>query len=112
MQRAPITETLATAALAAAALLLADLALATTQQVSQRNRSFQPGAVTLAAGEPLRILNDDGELLHHVQVTEGFRFDSGEQEPGRTIEIRFPGAGSYVVRCAIHPRMRLAVTVR
>lgn len=111
-RRTRATEWLATTALAATAMLFASWSVAATQLVSQRNRSFQPAAVTIGAGHVLRILNDDGELLHHVQVTEGFRFDSGEQEPGRTIEIRFPGAGTYTVRCAIHPRMRLAVTVQ
>ncbi len=81
--------------------------------VTQKNRSFQPGAVELAQGQVLHILNDDGQLMHHAYVASpSFDFDSGEQLPGATVDIRFPGQGQWVVLCGIHPKMRLNVTVR
>ena len=80
---------------------------------TQKNRTFQPGAVELAPGETLRILNDDGPLLHHVSIrSERFNFDSGEQKPGATVDIVFPDLGSFTVLCGIHPKMRMTVTVR
>jgi plastocyanin len=81
--------------------------------VSQRGRMFDPGEVTLRAGEALKIVNNDGDLLHHAYVeAPGFKFDSGEQEPGQSVSIRFPEAGAYEVLCGIHPKMRLKVTVK
>ncbi len=104
------------AAIAFAALLLGLAANAGAQRtvpISQKGRAFVPAEVTMAQADVLAILNDDGHLLHHVQIEASrFRFDSGEQEPGQTVLVRFPTPGTYLVRCGIHPRMRLAVTVR
>jgi len=81
--------------------------------VTQSNRMFQPSQVEVARGGTIRFVNDDGQLLHHVYSTSpSFDFDSGEQAPGRAIEERFTIAGTFVVLCGIHPKMRLAVTVR
>lgn len=81
--------------------------------VTQSNRTFQPRQIEMARGGTIRFVNDDGQLLHHIYSTSpSFSFDSGEQEPGKTIEKRFTIAGTFTVLCGIHPKMRLAVTVR
>ncbi len=81
--------------------------------VTQANRRFQPQQIEVARGGTIRFVNDDGQLLHHVYSTSpSFDFDSGEQEPGKAIEARFPVAGTFTVLCGIHPKMRLVVTVR
>ena len=81
--------------------------------VTQQNRKFQPPQIEVARGGTIRFVNDDGELLHHVYSTSpDFGFDSGEQEPGKAIEERFPVPGTFTVLCGIHPKMRLVVTVR
>lgn len=81
--------------------------------VTQQNRKFQPSQIEVARGGTIRFVNDDGQLLHHVYSTSpAFGFDSGEQEPGKTIEERFLVPGTFTVLCGIHPKMRLVVTVR
>lgn len=81
--------------------------------VTQANRRFQPQQVEVERGGAVRFVNDDGQLLHHLYSTSpAFSFDSGEQEPGRIVEERFPVAGTFIVLCGIHPKMRLVVTVR
>ena len=58
-------------------------------------------------------MNDDGDLIHHVQLAaDGFGFDSGEQPSGTKTDVRFTKAGTFTVLCGIHPRMKLAVNVR
>ncbi len=80
--------------------------------VTQANRKFQPQQIEVARGGTVRFVNDDGQLLHHIYSTSpAFSFDSGEQEPGKTVEERFPVAGTFTVLCGIHPKMRLLVTV-
>lgn len=80
--------------------------------ISQKGRAFMPAAVTLTKGDTLAIRNDD-EYIHQVYVdSPGFKFDSGEQDIGQTVHITFPVAGSFQVLCAIHPKMRLDVTVK
>ena len=81
--------------------------------ISQKGRAFTPGEVTIPRGETVQILNDDGDLRHHVYVdSEKFAFDSGDQEPGSKTSIAFPIAGNFEVLCAIHPKMKLVVRVK
>ena len=81
--------------------------------ITQKNRAFDPGTVEIDKGQTLHIVNDDGQLMHHAYVaSSNFNFDSGEQLPGTAVDIQFPGLGRYFVLCGIHPKMRLAVTVR
>lgn len=79
--------------------------------ISQKSRKYAPGSVTIKTGDILRIVNDD-IFLHHAFVDEeALQYDSGSMEEGETRDIEFTDAGNYQVRCAIHPRMRLDVTV-
>lgn len=103
----------------AAAMVVSGAAIATQELaanavlVTQKIRAFQPGTVELGKDQFLHIVNDDGQLMHHVYVASSkFSFDSGEQLPGAAVDIQFPALGAYVVLCAIHPKMRLNVIVR
>jgi plastocyanin len=81
--------------------------------ISQKGREFHPGEVTIKRGETIRIVNDDGDLLHHAYVDSAkFSFDSGDQKPGSVTPITFPVAGDFDVLCAIHPKMLLTVHVQ
>ena len=81
--------------------------------ISQKGRMFNPGSVSLAKGEALVIVNDDGDLLHHAYVeSDDFNYDSGDQQPGSRARIVFPSSGDYKVLCGIHPKMKLLVHVR
>ncbi len=81
--------------------------------VSQQARMFHPDRLEIAKGDTVAILNDDGELLHHAYVeSDTFSYDSGEQNPGSISDIRFTKSGTFTVRCRIHPRMALIVTVK
>jgi plastocyanin len=89
---------------------------ATAQQVltvTQKRRTFTPKEVTIDAGSTVLFVNDDGELLHHVFARNPqFSFDLGEQPAGSQTLVRFTTRGTFQVRCEIHPRMQLDVTVR
>jgi plastocyanin len=81
-------------------------------QISQKNREFQPGQITINRGEAVRFINDDGDLLHHAYLkSPTFQFDSQDQKPGSSFTVAFPVVGSFTVRCAIHPKMKLIVRV-
>jgi len=97
---------------AAVVLLLGGAAFAATGQVvSQKGKTFGPAMIAVKTGETVRIANDD-DIVHHVYVNaEAISFDSGHQSKGETVAIRFTRAGTYEVRCAIHPKMKLFVTV-
>ncbi len=94
------------------ACFLAGGASAAVHSASQRGRAFLPKDLALAAGDQLTIVNDD-EFTHQVYVqADGFNFDSGEQEPGKSATITFAKSGAFDVLCRIHPKMKLRVTVK
>ena len=80
--------------------------------VSQRDRAFTAASITVPLGGVLKVDNDD-EFVHQVYINAPtMTYESDEQEPGKSIDIRFTKAGTFEVRCHIHPRMLLQVTVR
>jgi cytochrome c peroxidase len=79
--------------------------------VSQDDKAFHPTHVALPRGGRLWIVNNDTRT-HNVRIFDpALDFDSGAQEPGETVEIGFPAAGSFLVFCGIHPKMELYVDV-
>jgi plastocyanin len=77
--------------------------------ISQKGRAFRPAEVTIARNESLSFTNEDS-FIHQVYV-DGL-FDSQEQAPGEVLNETFPRAGTFRVRCHIHPTMRLIVHVK
>jgi cytochrome c peroxidase len=79
--------------------------------VSQDEKQFHPKHIALKRGARLWIVNNDIRT-HNVRIFDpAFDFDSGAQEPGETVQIAFPKAGSFLVFCGIHPKMELYVDV-
>ncbi len=79
--------------------------------VSQAGRAFSVASVHIARGDSIHFTNND-RFDHQVYVdAPGFKFQSAEQAPGETAEVKFTAAGTFDVQCQIHPRMHLAVTV-
>jgi plastocyanin len=101
------------ASVLSAALLLAATTVfaATLYHVAQRNRAFSMDQITLARGDSIAF-SDEDEFLHQIYVdSRQMDFDSAEQHPGETITVSFPHAGTFPVRCHIHPKMLLTVHV-
>ena len=80
--------------------------------VVQTNRSFNPDVIEVAKDTIIHFANED-EFIHQIYVkSDTTNFDSAEQVPGTTIDIPFNADGTFEVRCHIHPKMRLTVTVK
>ena len=91
-------------------LLLPGSALAAGDHViSQKGRAFHPTEVAIARGETLTFTNEDS-FIHQIYV-DGL-FDSEEKAPGENLNETFPTAGTFQVRCHIHPTMRMTVRVK
>ncbi len=99
--------------IAAVALLIGAAAFADgANTIVQTNRAFHPGEITIARGTVLDFSNQD-EFIHQIYVdSPGFGYDSEEQSPGEVFHITFPTAGTFAVRCHIHPKMLLTVHVK
>jgi plastocyanin len=80
--------------------------------IVQSGRAFHPGEVTLNHGETLVFSNRD-EFIHQIYVkSDAMSFDSDEQPPGQDVPVKFGAAGTFEVRCHIHPKMALTVHVK
>ena len=91
-------------------LLLPVPALAAGEHVvSQKGRAFRPSEMTINRGESLTFTNEDS-FIHQIYV-DGL-FDSEEMAPGENLTETFPRAGTFQVRCHIHPTMRMTVHVK
>jgi plastocyanin len=77
-------------------------------EIVQKNRMFHTKEIEVTHSDVLRFINAD-EFLHQIYVkSPDFSFESDEQPPGKNIDIKFP-AGTFEVRCRIHPKMLLVV---
>lgn len=80
--------------------------------VGQKDRIFSPGELTVRKGDTVTFLNDDFYGHNVYSETPGFAFDVGLQPPEEKRSISFDKTGVVDVRCRIHPRMRLTITVK
>lgn len=101
-------------ALAALGVLIVGYSLAHAAQVGidQINQKFSQSSLTIKAGDTVNYKNGD-DVTHNINVTspDGDTDDKGLQKPGETIAQTFAKPGEYDVRCSIHPKMHMKVTV-
>lgn len=90
---------------------LAATAWAATLTVEQRDRSFGIAELVVKVGDTVTFINNDIYGHNVYSETKGAEFDIGLQEPGETLDVTFEEAVIAKVRCRIHPRMRLRITV-
>ncbi len=101
----------------AAALLatgFSTLAIAGETDIIQAGQAFSETDISVKAGDHVKFLNQD-DVKHNILVQAGDDDDDakdmGLQAPGQSIDVPFDKAGKFLVRCHIHPGMKLAVTV-
>lgn len=86
-------------------------ALAANQVIHQKGRVFSSENVTIKKGDALTYVNDDSIPHNIMSATKGSEFNLGSQAPGMSTDVTFKEAGNVQVICAIHPRMKMMVTV-
>lgn len=84
---------------------------AQSHSVGQAALAFSTDALTVAAGDSVVFANED-RTAHNVLVSD-WSTDSGIIRPGDSYALAVPAdaSGVFEVRCAIHPRMVLTLTV-
>jgi plastocyanin len=88
------------------------LAVAADHQVIQKDRTFSQAEITVKPGDKVVFQNSD-DVTHNVfSMTPGMEFDLRRQAPGASSTVSFDKEGVSEVRCSIHPRMKLIVTVK
>lgn len=87
---------------------------AAERSIVQAGQAFSETDITIAAGSHVNFLNQD-DVKHNILVQAGDDDDNakdmGIQSPGQSIDVPFDKAGKFMIRCHIHPGMKLNVTV-
>jgi plastocyanin len=99
------------------ASLLVAIAAGTTlytseYEIVQREGKFNKTSVKVSVGDTLRMVNKDDVVHNMVSHSPGYEADLGFQLPGAAASVLLSKAGTAEFQCAIHPRMKVVVTVR
>lgn len=80
--------------------------------VDQKGREFSQTEITIKPGEKIVFKNSD-DVTHNVFSNSKVNpFHIKIQQPGSSSTVQFDNEGVTEVRCAIHPKMKLLVTVK
>jgi plastocyanin len=80
--------------------------------VAQKDRKFSTDVVNIAVGDTIRFTNEDPFLHQLYTKSPTFNFSSEQQPRGMILPVPFTVAGTFEVRCQIHPKMLLIVNVK
>jgi len=86
-------------------------AYAAQRSITQKGKVFSETEVTIKKGDVILFVNDDAIAHNVMSTTPGNAFNLGSQAPGVSIPFTFNNVGETVIMCAIHPAMKLKVTV-
>jgi plastocyanin len=86
-------------------------ALAANLTITQKGRTFSSESITIKKGGAVTFLNDDSVPHNIMSTSQGNEFNLGSQPPGASTDVTFKEGGEVQVICAIHPRMKMTVTV-
>jgi plastocyanin len=81
-------------------------------EVTQRDKKFGPSKLTVQRGDTVVFTNNDPVVHNVFSETPGFEFNLKRQAPGASAATTFRREGVAEVRCAIHPSMKLTITVK
>jgi plastocyanin len=82
------------------------------RDIAQRAIRFAQPQAFVKVGDVIRYHNQD-DVTHNLMVigADDIPQDQGLQPPGALVSHKFNEAGTFEVRCAIHPKMKMTVTV-
>jgi plastocyanin len=94
-----------------AAMMIALPVVADEHTIVQKDRAFSQTEIAIKVGDTITFKNAD-DVTHNVfSVSPGMEFDIRRQPPGGSSTVTFAKEGRAEVRCSIHPKMKLLVTV-
>jgi len=79
--------------------------------IDQKDKLFSITAVTVKVGDVINFRNSD-PFFHNIYSLSPIKiFDLGSYKQGESKSVTFDKPGTVEVNCAIHPAMKLKVTV-
>lgn len=98
--------------LAGVVAAVSSYALAATNTVVQADKKFSVTEMTISKGDAIVFKNEDPFTHNVFSQSPGIAFELKVQKPGESSEIKFDRVGAGEVRCAIHPQMKMKLTVK
>lgn len=95
-----------------ASIFICTAALAKDVVVTQKDKKFSQDEITIAVGDTIVFKNADDTAHNVFSSSEATKFNLGMQKQGTESKYMFTKAGEGEIRCAIHPKMKLKVTVK
>lgn len=95
---------------AGTAILLSGMAHAADIKADIQGMAFNPGTITIAAGDTITFTNRDG-APHTATASDG-SFTTATLRKGKSETISFATAGTYAFFCKIHPGMKGTIVVQ
>lgn len=89
--------------------LIAGPAHAANHSVSIKSMKFNPAELTIAVGDTVTFINEDG-APHTASANDG-SFDTGKLTTGASAGVTFAAAGSFDYFCKVHPNMKALIIV-
>ena len=80
--------------------------------VAQKDRKFTVQHLEIARGDIVSFPNLDPFFHNVYSLSPARTFDLGSYPKGETRRVTFEKTGKVEVRCAIHPDMKMTITVR
>lgn len=105
------TACIAAATGAAIGSLASFAVLAGEAKVVQSGKAFEPVELKVKAGDSVLFANSDFYDHNVYSESEGNVFNLGIQAPGENSTVMLASAGAVEVRCRIHPKMKMTITV-
>jgi len=89
------------------------VAFAAATEIDQVGQKFSQTKLAIVRGDAVTFVNHD-DVTHNINVIDedDNAVDKGLQKPGESIEQKFDKTGNFVVRCSIHPKMKMTVAVK
>ena len=99
--------------LSTGSMLMSAVCLAGTIDIDQVGQKFSQSALAVARGDLVHFINHD-DVTHNIGVIDDNdnSIDKGLQKPGESIEQKFDAAGKFMIRCSIHPKMKMTIAVK
>lgn len=67
--------------------------------------------ITVKVGEEIFLLNEEEKYVHNVYDSTDDSWVLKKQKPSEVAIIKFDSPGVHKLKCAIHPKMKVKVTV-
>jgi plastocyanin len=88
------------------------LAGTTEHTIDQKDKAFSKTEITIKPGESIVFKNEDSVTHNVFSNSKNNAFNIKTQAPGNSSTVTFAEEGVTEVRCAIHPKMKLTVTIK